>query len=189
MIKRTILPGIFALLFLFAGGCADTKTVDAAGTPGTVEISFDFSRQSGIANNQFAVWIEDSRGKFVKSLYVTGFSGKGGFRQRPEALPEWVKRSGAASKEQADLTAGATPKSGAFTATWNCTDEKGAAVAAGDYSFFVEETVAWKDDLYKGVIVVGDKRASASPEAVSKTSADNDMIGEIKAVFTPAETK
>ncbi|WP_221621529.1 DUF2271 domain-containing protein [Paenibacillus rhizophilus] len=62
----------------------------------TLGISFPFVRQDGIASNQFAVWVEDSRGRYVTTLYATRFIATGGYKLRPEAIPTWVKHSGLA---------------------------------------------------------------------------------------------
>ncbi|MDR2037847.1 MAG: DUF2271 domain-containing protein [Bacteroidales bacterium] len=50
---------------------------------GVLEITVSYVRQSGHGSNQYAVWIEDSVGKLVKTLYVTQFTAKGGYVRRP----------------------------------------------------------------------------------------------------------
>jgi len=67
---------------------------------GRVEISFPFVRQSGSASNQFAVWIEDKQGNFVKTLFVTDFTAQGGYRTRKEGIKTWVQRSNIAGMRQ-----------------------------------------------------------------------------------------
>ena len=42
----------------------------------TLEVSFDYQRQSGPGSNQYAVWIENEKGEVVKTLFVTSFSTK-----------------------------------------------------------------------------------------------------------------
>lgn len=63
-----------------------------AQTSGKVEIKFNYEKRAGIASNQFAVWIEDEDGNFIKTLYVTRFTGNGGYKKRPDALPLWSKK-------------------------------------------------------------------------------------------------
>ena len=71
---------------------------------------------------QIAVWVEDSDGTYVDTLFVTKKasgnkwigSPKGG---RPESLPDWYKAKGQnpaekISKDEVDATTSATPKKG-----------------------------------------------------------------------------
>ncbi|MBR6216228.1 MAG: DUF2271 domain-containing protein [Spirochaetaceae bacterium] len=76
---------------------------------------------------QFAVWLEDSDGNFVSTLYVTERAGRENWimspkEGRPESLPVWYsasKQEGVTSKaasadegQQLDAVTGATPKGG-----------------------------------------------------------------------------
>lgn len=72
---------------------------------------------------QFALWLEDESGNFVRTLYVTAKTGKKAFafspkEGRPEALPVWYAASGgtgSASKGSdagVDAVTSATPKGG-----------------------------------------------------------------------------
>lgn len=74
---------------------------------------------------QIAVWVEDSDGTYVDTLFVTKkasenkwiFSPKEG---RPESLPDWYKAKGQnpaekISSEKIDATTSATPKNGIVT--------------------------------------------------------------------------
>ena len=76
---------------------------------------------------QFAVWLEDSDGNFVRTLYVTERASRKNWimspkEGRPESLPVWYsasKQEGGASKaasadegQQLDAVTGATPKGG-----------------------------------------------------------------------------
>ena len=79
---------------------------------------------------QFAVWLEDADGNYIKTIYVTGkaskkrwvFSPKEG---RPESLPVWYnacKQEGAAATsaddgQQLDAVTSATPKGGVIFST------------------------------------------------------------------------
>ena len=74
---------------------------------------------------QFAVWLEDADGNYIKTLYVTGKAGKKSWvfspkEGRSESLPVWYnasKQEGAAATsaddgQQLDAVTGATPKGG-----------------------------------------------------------------------------
>ena len=81
---------------------------------------------------QFAVWLEDSDGNFVRTLYVTERASRKNWimspkEGRPESLPVWYsasKQEGGASKaassdegQQLDAVTGATPKGGVIFCT------------------------------------------------------------------------
>ncbi len=156
---------------------------------GKVEISFPFVRQSGIASNQFAVWIEDTEGNFVKTLYVTNFTVRRGYQTRKEALRIWVKKSkrAAASKDKVDAVSGATPRTGNLRYTWNCDDQHGKSVSEGNYRFFVEGTLFWESSvIYSGTIAVGGPKESNTPVKAEYSSPDpknRNMIGAVTAVY------
>ena len=174
MKKATVL--FFALItsVLLLSGCA-------AGTPATpardndiVTISFDYEKQQGYASNQFAVWVENEDGELVKTLFVTNFTAKGGYEKRPDAIPVWVARAGLKQGNAADAVSGATPKSGSLSYVWDLTDENGARVPNGTYTFFVEGTLRWKNQvLFSGVIELNGEAAAA--DAIAEyTYADSD---------------
>lgn len=156
---------------------------------GKVEISFPFVRQKGYASNQFAVWIEDAEGNFLKTLFVTDFTARQGYKTRKDALKTWVKKSkrAEASKEEIDAVSGATPRTGKLTYTWNCDDRHGNPVAPGNYLFFVEGTLFWESNvIYSGTITVGGKAESKIPVKVEYSSTDQknkNMIGPVTAVY------
>ena len=95
-----------------------------AGKAKTLEVSFNYQRQAGPGSNQYAVWIENEKGEFVKTLFVTSYTTKGrarggeqpkrGYIVRPACVPVWVKTSKAEEKTdvQLDAVTGATPQSG-----------------------------------------------------------------------------
>lgn len=112
-------------------------------------VAFDFKRLSGLASNQFAVWVEDASGAYVKTLFVTGFTAKKGWKTRPEALPQWVKAAGAPTLSGAELDAisGPTPKSSKPRYSWEFTDKSGTRVPDGEYAIVVEASLRWANRL------------------------------------------
>ena len=147
------------LLFLIV--CAiSALAASCAPKAGTLELSFNYTKQAGPGSNQYAVWIEDAQGKVVKTLFVTEFTAKGrsrdgskparGYTYRPSCVPTWVQHIGAENltDEQMDAFSGATPaQSGVQTFTWDFTDQEGKPVAQGTYRFYIEAT-------YNGASVV-----------------------------------
>ncbi|NMA25603.1 MAG: DUF2271 domain-containing protein [Clostridiales bacterium] len=186
----------FLLLVLAAAatGCTGrpvTAAASPAGDIGRVEISLAYNHRSGIASNQFAVWIEDGEGQFIKTLYATRFTAKGGWEFRPDALPVWVERSGlsAGAAGNTDAFSGATPKTGTHTYEWDCADESGRPVPEGEYHIFVEGTIFWRDAvLYKGVVTVGggENTAQFGAEYTTEEAKSSNMITDVGAVYRPS---
>ena len=186
---KKILLILTALLLLLVTGCGGQPQASQA-TPihHAVEVTLTFSRRDGIATNQFAVWIEDGAGKLVKTLFVTRFTAKSGWRNRPEALPVWVEKSGISAENKADAHSGATPKSGRLSYVWDCTDESGQAVPDGDYTFLAEGTIFWQDAVtYTGTITIGGEQTSVAAEAsyTTEEAQTSDMITDVTVVYTP----
>jgi len=141
-------------------GLALVSAVPAASQP-VAELSFTFTRQSGSGSNQFAVWIEDDRGRYVTTLYATAFTANGGWQRRASSLPLWVKQSGISTTENfaVDGFSGATPAAGDLTYTWDGTDSRGVAVAAGRYVIFLEATLRGENQaVYSAPIRTGRRR-------------------------------
>ena len=197
MKKTLLLLMTCSLAFLAACGQPAAKE-DQSAQNGLMTISFDYMAQDGYASNQFAVWVENTDGAVVKTLYATRFAAKGGFEKRPDAIPLWVERSGVAQMDSVDAITSATPKSGALQYNWDLTNDAGERVPDGTYRYFVEGTIRWKNHvLYTGEITLGDEAASsqASAEyayvasddspALTDDSPEHSMITNVAAVFTP----
>ena len=174
----------------------------SAGVSGQIVISFDYMKQAGSASNQFAVWIEDMDGNYLQTVFVTRWTANGGFKTRPDSIALWAHKSGIASMPSyyADAVSGATPQTGEITCVWNLTDIDGNTVPPGEYRFFVEGTLRWKNYvLYSGVIEIGDApatvhadaefiyEASGNQPALTGDSPENAMIRAVTAILTPGD--
>ena len=98
-----------------------------------------------------------------------------------------------------DAIAGATPKvSGSQSYAWNLKDINGNTVSPGEYKFFVEGSLRWKNYvLYSGVITISDEPVTVQADvefvyeksnnqaALTEDSPENAMIGAVTASFTP----
>ena len=161
----------------------------------SVELSFNYQKQSGAGSNQWAVWIENAEGKVVRTLTVTSFTSKGrggrrGYTFRPTCVPTWVKNAKAEemTDEQIDAVTGATPsQSGVQTYTWDFKDAAGKDVPAGDYKICFEATLYFNSILlYTGSFSTKDK---AGDIKLTSTLTEEDeqhknMITEVKAQLT-----
>jgi len=176
---------IFILTAIVLTSAAAQQAAQAAPA---AEITFNYTRLTGSASNQFAVWIEDAKGQHVKTLYATRWTATGGFSRRPTSIPLWVKQSNlaGAAKEQVDAFSGATPKTGALSFTWDGANAKGAPVPAGEYTLILEATLRWENQVYyRAPIRLGQGSANAqvSVEYTTgerDTTAERAMIGDVK---------
>ncbi|MDR3588275.1 MAG: DUF2271 domain-containing protein [Negativicutes bacterium] len=156
-IKKNIAIVCLACMLLLA-------TAAGAATQGTVNISFDLERIGAIASNQYAVWIEDNNGKYIRTLSATRFAATGGLAKRPATLPTWAKASDWTNNpKDVDAVSTATPGSGSLTVVWDCKDDSGQAVPAGTYVYKVEGNNFWENGfIWSGTIVVGQGAASSA---------------------------
>jgi tetratricopeptide (TPR) repeat protein len=101
---------------------------------------------------QTAVWVETPVGSFVRTLYVSGFSGHA--RDVQVVLPVWASSSDFGG---ADAVTGASIDTGEHIYVWDLTDEAGMLVKPGEYVIKVE-THFWpsmKYELASASVVVG----------------------------------
>ena len=171
-------------LYILAGVAAPTH---AAAQASRVEVSFTYTRQRGIGSNQFAVWIEDTQGRYIKTLYATRFTAAGGWQRRKQAIPQWVKQSNLAgmSKPQIDALTGPTPNGGALRYYWDGTDSAGRAVPAGEYRVFVEATLRTENRvLYTAAVKLGEKgQVTAQAQYFGSGAAERGMIGPVTVTY------
>ncbi len=156
--KRLLVKAAFTflLLLMVIGGGAFSQTVAASGN---VTINFTLTRISGIASNQYAVWIEDEAGKYVRTLFVTNYTSKRqGWKTRQQSLTTWVKVADIKNTPQNDIDtmSGATPQAGKLSFVWDLKDATGKTVVAGFYVYRIEGSLLWENTvLWTGKIRVG----------------------------------
>ena len=180
------------LLPLITGGC---KKDTAETVPnGVLNIYVDYEKQPGHGSNQWAVWIEDSDGAIVKTLFVTAFTADGGYIPRPSCTPLWVTKAqpGDLSQEAIDAFVGATPLSGIQIYSWDLTDAEGNQVSAGTYTFMVEATLYGDSEvIYKTSIPIGHKKWTLKSEPVytSDDETNKNMIRSVVAEYVLNKNK
>ena len=192
-----IKAGILILAILLSV-IAMAQSSKKAAKASTLEVSFNYQRQAGPGSNQYAVWIENEKGEFVKTLFVTSYTAKGrarggeqpkrGYIVRPACVPTWVKTSKAEEKTdvQLDAVSGATPQSGVQTFTWDFTDEQGKVVPQGTYKVKVEATLIFDSDIvYTGTFSTKDKpgNITLTSELTKPDEQHKDMVTDVKAVL------
>lgn len=168
-----------------------------AASPGLVRVDFAFTRRSGHAGNQFAVWVEDAAGRHVRSLRATSFTAEGGWNRRPMSLPAWRAAAGwdRASEELVRAVSRPAPESGPQTVFWDGLDAAGAPAAPGVYRVRVEGNLLWENRvLLAADVAVG---PAAPPPAAPVPSAPAfdppaaaglpSMIEDLRVGFLPGE--
>jgi len=106
---------------------------------------------------QVAVWVEDDAGDFVRTLYVSGFSGNA--KSAQVVLPDYADAS---SFKDADAVTGASIDIGDHVYVWDLKDASGSAVKDGGYTMKVESSwwPSMKYELTSATVEVG-KRPTA----------------------------
>ncbi|UCG91624.1 MAG: DUF2271 domain-containing protein [candidate division WOR-3 bacterium] len=94
---------------------------------------------------QTAVWVEDKKGNFVKTIYVSGFSGY--TKSTQVNLPVWAQAS---EFIDADAVTGASIDLGHHIYTWNLKDVSGKRIKHGDY-VVKAEVAYWPSMQYQRV--------------------------------------
>ena len=142
-----------------------------------VLISFDFQRQSTIASNQIALWVEDEEGHAVRTLLATSFTaGRRGYRNRDMSLAAWVASSQpeTLSQNELDAISSATPSSGHLEYIWDLTDDQGNPVPEGLYHIRLEGTLFWESAvLYTAEIVIDEDASESLQIEVARNQPDN----------------
>ena len=171
-----------------------------------LELSFNYQKQSGSGSNQYAVWVENSEGKVVRTLFVTQFTTKGrvrgpqgpqgtqvtqerrrGYTYRPTCVPTWVTNAAADSltDAQIDAISGATPAaSGVQTYSWDFKDSQGKTVPTGNYKIYLEATLYNNSILlYSGTFSTSDnaKTVELTSTLTVEDEQHKDMITQVKA--------
>jgi tetratricopeptide (TPR) repeat protein len=139
-----------------------------------VAVSFVLAFQDEL-EPQTAVWVEDSRGKFVKTLYVSGFSGHAKAVQVD--LPHWALSS---EYRGCDAVTGASIDLGQHLYTWDMKDLEGRTVQLDSCVIKVE--AAWWPSMKAEIASV--RLALRRDGAVARAAAAG-LIPFIEAQYLP----
>ena len=153
-----------------------------------ITVSFDYKRMNTMASNQFAIWVEDSDGKVVKTITVTDFTAaRGGYLDRSDTLSSWVKSAepDKMSDSEIDAVSGATPNSGRLEYQWDLTDNTGKRIESGVYTVKLEATLYWSSNvLYSAQIDLSQPISGELVTTEKRSKPDNmenqDMITNVK---------
>ncbi len=120
---------------------------------------------------QQAVWIEDSNGNFIRTLYVSNFTAS-----NKNTLPTWNNKSGGTTNG----TSGATRNVGTHNNQWNCVDKNNNTVQPGTYKYRIEtrQEGGGAAAAYTGNITIGNSSAATAGNT-------GGFITSLSAVYTP----
>lgn len=171
----------------------NSQLVQALETRGScrVEISYFLHLQPRMASNQFAVWIEDSKGNYIDTVFATDYTARGGYEQRPVSLQEWRESANwdQTAPGYVDAVSGATPLSGKHTSVWNCTDEQGLMVAPGRYIYKMEGNIFWENRVvWTGEIELGnnpDQSRAESQYFPERAHRKGILLEDVRAIYLP----
>ena len=168
---------------------SETTQSEDSQVNGNLKISIDFNRSSTPASNQYAVWIEDTDGNVVKTLFVTNFTSNGGYAVREDSIPTWVAHAKPSDmdKTRIDAITGATPSTGTHSYIWDGTNDDGNIVADGTYMFYVEGTLYWSSIVrYEGTVNMGDSESSTldvNAVYTEDTEQNRNMLSNVTAEY------
>jgi hypothetical protein len=180
-------------LILILGGTAAAQS--QAATAGKVTVNYTLTRIGGIASNQFAVWVEDEAGKYIRTIFVTNYMARRqGWKTRQQSLVNWVKAVDVKNlpKEDVDALSSATPQSGKLSVVWDLKDAAGKQAPAGIYIYRVEACLLWENNvLWTGKINVGNAAETSRAEAIYYPEAaeklGKTLISDVTAAYEPAQ--
>jgi len=179
-----------SLMFFIALNCYAQSPVPT----GSVMISYTLSRLTRIASNQYAIWIEDEKGSFIRTLFATKFvAKKAGWKIRPQTVPTWIKAASVANlpQKEVDAISSATPRSGSYKIDWDLRDSKGRLVAPGKYRYLVDGNISWeKKVLWSGTIAIGNlpQLSQATPiYSPNESQLSGMLISAVSATYTPGK--
>jgi tetratricopeptide (TPR) repeat protein len=139
-----------------------------------VYIDFELSYRDELAP-QTAVWIENAEGEFVKTIYVSGFSGHA--KEKQINLPVWAKSS---EFVDVDAITGASIDLGHHIYIWDLGDYQDNKVSPGEYKIFVEVSY-WPSMQYQRVeapLIIG-------KGATRKVVEEGDIIPYLEVRYVP----
>jgi len=190
MKKIIFIITVLITMTLLNGRTLDTDKGKNSIKAGTLTISFDLYRINKIASNQIAVWVEDSKGNYIDTIYVSKFTAAGGYAKRETSLPEWVKKSQVKklTTKEIDAITGPTKQAGKITLSWNCLDKQGNKLGAGKYVCRIEGNIFWANIImFNGEFEIGNNEfvSEPAPIYIGDDAKKDKLIENVKIIYTP----
>jgi thiamine biosynthesis lipoprotein len=99
----------------------------------SLNLTFKMPRGGKVKRPYLAVWVEDAKGKVVRTVTVWGKQEK-----YLREMTAWWQAAGAADQKLVRAVTRATREAGKYTITWDGLDDQGAALPKGAYTLVVE---------------------------------------------------
>ncbi len=166
-----------------------TSTLPASPATGTITVSFLYMPPSQIEPSYHtAIWLEDSSGALVKTLFVSHDLSSTEFKMG-EACPDWIKQSHweTAPRSQVDAVTGPTPHVGSGLFSF---DVAQIGIPAGTYRFKFQVHITENYNvLHTGELTIGTSPHTARLEVLyspSKPPGATDFVRDVRAEFSPS---
>lgn len=136
---------------------------------------------------QTVIWLEDDKGDYVRSLYVSEYLSYGGYHDST-ICTAWIKKANWANMPASmyDLVTQATPPMGSRTFRFSCLDHQ---IRPGRYHVKVQTHLVEKYNIqYDGMIRIGGKEEAVvghvSYFPKKHPDAKRDALADVKARYT-----
>lgn len=157
---------------------------------GKIEVAFVFGSPEGFQPSyQTALWLQDTKGQYVKSLFVSEYLAYGGFND-PTICPDWIKVANWDKATEADYDAVSrpTPPVGENALSINLKDK---GIPPGTYEYLLEVHLVEKFNiLCKGQIEIGNQAAESKPEVSylpDKYPEAEGVVSSVAVKYLPAQ--
>lgn len=171
MKKKLIITTLLLLTFSIFCNNNDAKQV---------EISIQWKKTGGFGSNQCAVWVENENGNHIKTLYVSKFTGKGGFKKRPDCLTEWRNKAKITDSipDEIDAVTQSTPKNGKNLFYWDLTDSNNSTTPQGIYYLKVEANLRFEKRVVWTAKIDTSKNEDSCNAVAEYFSVEEDSVKE-----------
>ncbi len=192
-------PILVLVVLLVPFGCFGQAAVETSQSPaaqsatqvaGTLEVSFVFGSPEGVEPSyQTALWLQDEKGQYVKSLFVSEYLAYGGFND-PTICPDWIKVANwdKATETDYDAVSRPTPPVGKNSLKINLKDK---GIVPGKYEYLLEvHMVENFNILYRGQIQIGNQVAESKPDITftpNKHPAADGVITSVTVKYSPEQ--
>jgi len=162
----------------------------SANAAGKLEVRFLYLEPGSVdPTYHTAMWIEDSDGKLVKTLFVSNELSSTEYKSG-KACPDWVKQSGwaKAPKSQVDAVTGPTPNVGSGSMTFDL-GQLGLPEGVYRFRFQVHITEGY-NLLFQGQFSTGKSEQALKIETLyqpSKPDIGTDVVRDVRVYYYPAE--
>ena len=164
------------------------ETTAGGDAAGILTVKFEYKHYPTLATGQYAIWIENAAGQLVRTVFVTRFTGRGGYNNRPDCCPTWVSKANPQThdSDEVDGYTGATPQNGQLQHVWDGKDDSGNVVANGTYRVCLEGTLYWSSRvLYQGAFALGGEstQVALTQGNNSDEQTNRDMLTNVTAEY------